>query len=155
MEFTEQLIDGQYQVELSFHWTDWEPAQDLAFTIGPGRPTLETPSLIDGCPAHGEVFDSDFDLATLDVAALKERTKTLSKEKLRVCRNAIFAHHGRNFTDPELNRFFYGARDLLIHAGANSRDSAVFAKNPHFSPAMLTEPETAYVKAIQQLERER
>ncbi|MDV7397778.1 hypothetical protein RZS08_40635, partial [Arthrospira platensis SPKY1] len=27
-------------------------------------------------------------------------------------RNAIFAHHGKEFEDPELNRFFYGKQGL-------------------------------------------
>lgn len=155
VKFTEQLINGRPQVELSFQRTDWEPEQDLKLTIGPGWPTLETPGLIIGCPAHGELFESDFDIATLDFAALKERTKALSNDKLRICRNAVFAHHGRNFGDPALNRFFYGERGLQIHTDAASRNSAVFAKNPHFSTNMLTAPETAYVKAIQQLERAR
>ena len=153
VKFTEQLIDGRPQVELSFQWMNWEPKQDLEFTIGPGWPTLETPSLIAGCPTHGELFENDFDITTLDFTELKDRTKALSKDKLRICRNAIFAHHGRDFDDPALDRFFYGEHGLQMHVDTASRSSTVFAKNPHFSTNMLTTPETAYAKVIQQLER--
>jgi hypothetical protein len=157
VSFTEQWVDEHSQTELSFRWTNWEPTNDLNFYIGPGLPTLETPSLIEGCPAHGELFDLDFDADALDIAALRERTRTLSKMKFRICRNAIFAHHGKEFEDPELNRFFYGERGLQIHTSSNasSRGGAVFAKSKSFSPKMLTPSELAYIKAMQRVEQER
>jgi hypothetical protein len=155
VKFTEQRVDEAPQIEFHFQWTHWEPRQDLKFTIGPGQPTLETPSLIAGCPAHGELFESDFDLTTLDFVEIKDRTQALSNDQLRLCRNAIFAHHGKDFDDPALDQFFYGKHGLQIHTDAASHNSAVFARNPHFSANMLTTPETAYIKAIQQLERAR
>lgn len=157
VSFTEQWVDEHSQTELSFRWKDWDPAHDLNFYIGPGLPTLETPSLIEGCPAPGELFDLDFDVDKLDIAVLRERTKPLSKAKLRICRNAVFAHHGKEFEDPELNRFFYGERGLQIQVSgdASSRGGAVFARSKNFSPKMLTPPELAYIKAMQRVERER
>lgn len=154
--FTETLEDGQPRVELGFRWTNWMPEHDLEFYFGPGQPTLETPSLVEGCPAHGELFDHAFDADALDRAALRERTKALSKAELRICRNAMFAHHGRPFKDPQLDRFFYGERGMQLRpAGDFSHISAVFARNENFSPQMLSAPERAYVKAIQRAERGR
>jgi hypothetical protein len=155
--FAETRVDGRPQVNLELQRTDWEPEHDLNLSFGPGFPTLETPSLIDGCPAPGELFDQDLSIAAIDVADLVERTQALSDAQLRICRNAVFAHHGKDFDDPALDRFFYGEQGVQVRgagdAGSSSGD--VFARNPDFSPDMLSDPELAYLKAIQSAEEAR
>jgi len=155
--FTETRVEGRPHVELDLAWTDWEPESDLKLHFGPGFPTLESPSLIDGCPAPGELFDHDLPAAALDIADLEERTQSLSDGQLRICRNAVFAHHGKDFDDPELDRLFYGERGLQVRGtgDAASTGGDVFARNPDFSPDMLTEPEWVYLKAIQLVQQRR
>ena len=154
--FAETRVDGRPQVELELERTDWEPEDDLVLSFGPGFPTLESPSLIDGCPAPGELFDHDLSTDAIDVAALVERTKALSDAEFRICRNAVFAHHGKDFDDPELDRFFYGEQGLQVRGAGDAASAGdVFARNPDFSPDMLTDPEWAYVKAIQSAQEAR
>lgn len=155
--FSAQRVDGQTQVELVFQRQDWEPAHDLELYLGPGRPTLETPALIDGCPSHGELFELEMDAEAVDIDTLRERTASLDDTELRLCRNAIFAHHGMDFQDPALDRFFYGDEGLRIHEFAERPwlGGAVFARSEGFSPGVLSEAERAYVRAIQWVEQDR
>jgi uncharacterized protein (TIGR02594 family) len=157
LRLTERLADGQPEVELEFRRTQWEPEDDLRVVFGPGYPTLETPGLIAGCPSHGELFDHALAVEAVDPADLLQRTQSLSATMLRLCRNAVFAHHGKDFDDAELDRFFYGERGLRVHGAGDdaSAGRAVFARNPDFAPAMLTDPEWAYVKALQLVEQRR
>jgi hypothetical protein len=155
--FTETRANGQPRVELDLAWTDWEPENDLNLRFGPGFPTLETPSLIEGCPAPAALFDDDLSAATLDAADLLERTQSLSDAQLRICRNAIFAHHGKDFDDPDLDAFFYGEGALQVRGpdAAAATGGDIFARNPDFSQDMLTDPEWAYLKAIQLVQERR
>jgi len=155
--FGEQLVDGQPRVELVFQRQNWEPTTDLSLYLGPGHPTLETPALIEGCPAHGELFDLTMDTDTLNLADLQARTDGLAVKQLRLCRNAIYAHHGMDFQDPALDRFFYGETGLKFHDFGDTPwlGGALFARNENYSPALLSEPERAYIQAIQLLEQTR
>lgn len=157
MGLRETLGDGQTRVELDFQRSDWEPASDLTLYLGPGTPTLESPSLIADCPAPADLFDLAMDAATLQTKTLLARTEGLSSEQLRRCRNAVFAHHGKVFEDSALNDFFYGPSGLKIHPSnaPGFAPSAVFARNPDFAPAMLTPSERAYVSALQRAEQGR
>lgn len=151
---TETLVDGRPEVEFSFQWSDWEPEHDLRFYFGPGHPTLESPALVEGCPAFADVFSSTIAVDAIDMEEVRQHTRSLSGSQLRICRNAIFAHHGKEFASPELNAFFYGESGLELKTpGGHAQHSAVFARNPAYSPAMLSDAERAYVKALELVER--
>lgn len=153
--FQERLVDGATRVELLLERTDWRPERDLRLYIGPGEPTLSTSSLIAGCPAPGQLFARVMAAAAFDAAAAAARLGPLSARTLRRCRNAVYAHHGYRFTDAALNRAFYGETGIRVlpPVAGDGRPGAVFARNPDFSPAMITAAEQSYVAAIRALER--
>ncbi len=154
---SETLVQGNPEVELVFERADWEPASDLDLYLGPGRPTLDGPALIEDCPAPGELFESAIDEQSLQAGQVRAATQHLSRAQLRICRNAVFAHHGRTFKDAALERFFYGDDGIKRHGNPRTRGGshAVFARNPEFAPQMLSAEETAYVKAIAMAEKMR
>jgi len=154
--FEEKLVDDQLRVDLTFLRSDWDPRTDLRLYIGPGAPSLATPSLIEGCPAPSDLFEASMDPDEMNRVAVAELLGPLSAEALRRCRNAVYAHHGYDFTNPELNSAFYGESAIRVMKPqeGSGRPGTVFARNPAFSPAMLTHAECSYVEAIKRLEQQ-
>jgi len=152
---SEQFDRGRRTVELEFARSAWASRDDLDFYFGPGRPTLETPALIDGCPAHGQLFDLTIDADAVSLERLEDAVAEFPRERLRLCRNAVFAHHGRAFEEPRLDRFFYGESGLKVHPRRDpgARGVAVFARNGQFVPGLVTPEEIAYAGAIRRIER--
>jgi hypothetical protein len=82
---------------------------------------------------------------------LPESIAGIDDARLRICRNAVYAHHGRDFADAELDCLFYGEDGMTIR-GAEAGMSFVFARNPDYSEALLGEAELDYVRSITALE---
>jgi hypothetical protein len=153
--FEERLVDGAPRIEFVLNRTDWKPETDLRLFIGPGGPSVSTSSLIEGCPAPGQLFTDVMVADAFDAAAAAVRLGPLDEKTLRGCRNSVYAHHGYRFADTAVNHAFYGETGVRVippEAGTG-RPGVVFVRNPDFSPSMLTLGEHAYVAAIQALER--
>ena len=153
--FDERLVDGAPRVEFVLGRTEWKPETDLGLYIGPGGPSVSTEFLIEGCPAPGQLFANAMEAEAFDAAAAAARLGPLPDENLRRCRNAVYAHHGYSFGDAATRRLFYGASGIRIipPEPGTGRPGTVFARNPEFSPRMLSPAEHAYLSAIQALER--
>lgn len=146
------------QTELTFTRTQWEPDGDMRLAFGPGMATLDTPALLAGCPAPTDIFDSEVARDSLDSSALENAVSTLSDEKLRLCRNAVFARHGRTFKDPALNSFFYGGGAFRLHEAGTLYGvtvHSVFARDPFYSNALLGPEDRIYAEALLAVEKQR
>lgn len=146
------------QTELTFTRTEWEPSGDMRLAFGPGKPTLDSPALLAGCPAPMDIFDAEVASDSLDSAALKQAVSGLSAEKLRQCRNAVFARHGRTFKDAALNTFFYGGGAFRLHEAGimfGVTVYSVFARDPFYSNALLGPRDRAYAEALLTAEKAR
>ncbi|MEM1049422.1 MAG: YARHG domain-containing protein [Pseudomonadota bacterium] len=146
------------QTELTFTRTEWEPAGDMRLAFGPGLATLDTTALIAGCPAPMDIFDSEVAPDSVDSAALQKAVSGLSDEKLRLCRNAVFARHGRAFKDASLNEFFYGGGAFRLHEAGTLFGVpvySVFARDPFYSDALPGPEDRAYAEALLSVEKAR
>lgn len=146
---------GSPQVAMRFARSDAEPGADLGLYIGPGRPTLVSPPLLPDCPAPADLFGSALEEKDFDPSRAADLLPALSSETLRICRNALYAHHGYDFTDPKMSAAFYGATGLKVMAPRLGLPGAVFARGSAFVPTLLSPEEQAYVAAIRRLEASR
>jgi hypothetical protein len=63
---------------------------------------------------------------------------------LRICRNAVFARHGRIFSDGQLNRYFYGK----AKPKHSLRPYLPFEPNNEFSNDLVSKTDWALLKVI-------
>lgn len=152
---TERAVEGSGPVhEIVFENHDWTPRGDLQATLvttsavfiavntsarwvgselglGPDCPTF---------PPSGAATVEDEVLSAEDAAAL------------RLCRDAIYALHGRTFGRPALDRRFYPiARRLRVTTQPGYTTVLTVEPNPSYTDALLTSEERRYVALIDRM----
>ncbi len=119
--------------------------------------------------ALGPLFRTILDGKPLDDAAvhydlepdetIADRLATLSAVSLFRLRNAVYAHHGRPFSQPDLQAFFYGEVPSFVtaHAGADPQGRAAAGlprtPDPTFDESQLTTNDHATIALIRRIER--
>jgi hypothetical protein len=135
--------------ELIFEQENWTPTQDLDLYFGSPM-TQES-----GCPqVHETIIGEGIKKPTL--AAAQEVFGRLTDEKLRICRNMPYAHHGYAFKDEKLQQYFYtGPRavsDAYDKEGPGDFIRIDYQLNPFYEESMLSKDEQGYVKLIKLIE---
>lgn len=83
------------------------------------------------------------------VCPLDQGQQYLSKHQLVLLRNAIFARHGRSFTTPSIQEFFYGRDRKHRFAGMNLPDRP----DPGYEDARLTRTDRDNIRLLLGLEK--
>jgi hypothetical protein len=156
-------VDGKQVGELLLEGRDWEPRSDLAFSyrVLQGAPIMETweraVSAADDALRPGERCPSIVALMTrgeergAPSAISQEDIEHFVREGIgdtRICRNYIFASHGRRFHDEALNRYFYP--DGFTSDGWPYHP---FEPNPSFDIALLDRSDWTTLRLIDEIER--
>jgi len=174
-EYNEKLEDGDATTHLILENRDWLPDRDFSvrfinvttsksFDFGglfSRHPVTECPPSVVSLK-YGDAswesygihyFGDDYvahglrHLPETREAYVAELAESLSDQRLRRCRNAVYAKHGYDFRDDELDSFFYG-HELEQRDGPWAYGKIGFQKNPHYSKEMLTGLEYEYAALL-------
>lgn len=164
---TIQVEQTKY-VDVTYEMPNWTPDGDLSFAyragttawemslesneVAPDGPARSGMANTERCQSFAKVLSLGRDLAEPSAhrispteaeieAALHEGINTR-----RICKNGVFALHGRRFQDDRLNRYFYGKNGFV--PGSWPYDT--MTPNPTFEQSQLTKGEW---KAIELFER--
>lgn len=156
-------VDGRNVGEVLLEGHDWEPNTDLAFSyrVMHGAPTMETweraISALDGTPLPTERCPKILALMARGEERAKpsairaEDVEQFVREGIgdaRICRNYVFAAHGRRFHDQALNRYFYPKG-----FSGDGWPYQPYEPNPAFELALLDGGDWATLKLIGEVER--
>ena len=159
--FTTKREGKKARTEIVFAMKDWTPTQDLTVVLGADYMPFK------GCPSPLMFVDTVYDHEDkLDIERAKKELEELSTAQLRQCRNLVYARHGYTFKDKKLGEFFYehskptaaketkwGYNQTLYPP--EDYKVLIYKQNLNYTPDMLTERDSKWVKAFKAVEKSR